>query len=244
MQLKEEMREEVIQSMIEVKEEVRDEVNAYHTEVSAITIAVDSLAGRLRRLEAEKACIDPAAVGQTCLDDHLATATTEVTQRPLTSGPVPVPNHAALGASETAIPSCPSAPSACSTPVSFPGHQTNMVRRKPQDFDGSVPLEAYLAQFEMLAVVQRWDELEKAVHLVSCLRALPMKYSGISPLHSALPTPVSLKPWKEDSATIIKPRCFVPGSGLGSGHMENHCSSCPMIWSPWHARLILEPQKP
>ena len=45
-QVKEEMREDVIKRLVEVKEEVRDEMNAYHTEVSAITIAVDSLAGR------------------------------------------------------------------------------------------------------------------------------------------------------------------------------------------------------
>ena len=49
-QVKEEMMEEVIKGMREVKEEVKDEVTAYHTEVLAMTVAVDSLARRLRML--------------------------------------------------------------------------------------------------------------------------------------------------------------------------------------------------
>ena len=128
-QLKEEVREEVTTSMMEVK----DEVNACHTEVSAITIAVDSLAGRLRRLEAvsdpkEKACTDPAAVSQTCLDAHpaTATATTGVTQMPLTSCPVPLSDQTALRAPEATTPCLP-APSPCSSPVAFPGYQTNTI---------------------------------------------------------------------------------------------------------------------
>ena len=53
------------------------------------------------------------------------------------------------------------------------------MRRKPQDFDGSVSLEAYLAQFEKLAVVQRWDELEKAVQLVSYLKGSAIEILGL-----------------------------------------------------------------
>lgn len=43
-------------------------------------------------------------------------------------------------------------------------------RRKPQDFDGLISLEAYLAQFEVIAEAQAWDDHEKAVQLVSSLK--------------------------------------------------------------------------
>ncbi|MPC47414.1 hypothetical protein E2C01_041159 [Portunus trituberculatus] len=43
-------------------------------------------------------------------------------------------------------------------------------RRKPSEFDGKVAWEAYLAQFELLANAQAWDEDECALQLVSSLR--------------------------------------------------------------------------
>lgn len=36
-------------------------------------------------------------------------------------------------------------------------------RRNPQDFDEKVSLEAYIAQFEVLAIAYVWDEQEMAV---------------------------------------------------------------------------------
>lgn len=75
-------------------------------------------------------------------------------------------------------PSLPASPAFLTSPASLAGQQNNTVRRKPQDFDGSVSLEAYLAQFEMLAVIQRWDEMERAVQLVSCLRGPAIEILG------------------------------------------------------------------
>ncbi|KAK3878809.1 hypothetical protein Pcinc_016619 [Petrolisthes cinctipes] len=43
-------------------------------------------------------------------------------------------------------------------------------RRKPAEFDGGVSWEAYQAQFDMLANAQGWDEKERVLQLVACLR--------------------------------------------------------------------------
>lgn len=43
-------------------------------------------------------------------------------------------------------------------------------KRKPSEFDGKVAWEAYLAQFEMLAAAQGWNDGECALQLVSSLR--------------------------------------------------------------------------
>ena len=50
------------------------------------------------------------------------------------------------------------------------GTSGGTVRRKPAEFDGRVAWEAYLAQFELLADAQGWDDAERALQLVSCLR--------------------------------------------------------------------------
>ena len=57
-------------------------------------------------------------------------------------------------------------------PATPPGspYRGDARRRKPQEFDGRVSLEAYLAQFELLAQAQGWNKLEMAVQLVSCLK--------------------------------------------------------------------------
>jgi len=48
-------------------------------------------------------------------------------------------------------------------------------RRKPSEFDGKVAWEAYLAQFELLAGAQGWDDDEKALQLVSSLRGAALE---------------------------------------------------------------------
>lgn len=52
------------------------------------------------------------------------------------------------------------------------------VRRKPAEFDGRVAWEAYLAQFELLATAQGWDDDERALQLVSCLRGPAVEVLG------------------------------------------------------------------
>ncbi|ROT62946.1 hypothetical protein C7M84_019192 [Penaeus vannamei] len=47
--------------------------------------------------------------------------------------------------------------------------------RKPSEFDGKVAWEAYLAQFELLAGAQGWDDNEKALQLVSGLRGAALE---------------------------------------------------------------------
>ncbi|ROT64722.1 putative nitric oxide synthase-like [Penaeus vannamei] len=47
--------------------------------------------------------------------------------------------------------------------------------RKPSEFDGKVAWEAYLAQFELLAGAQGWDDHEKALQLVSGLRGAALE---------------------------------------------------------------------
>ncbi|XP_069986319.1 uncharacterized protein [Penaeus vannamei] len=47
--------------------------------------------------------------------------------------------------------------------------------RKPSEFDGKVAWEAYLAQFELLAGAQGWDDNEKALQLVSGLRGVALE---------------------------------------------------------------------
>ncbi|KAG0710289.1 hypothetical protein GWK47_023141 [Chionoecetes opilio] len=49
-------------------------------------------------------------------------------------------------------------------------HRESAGRRKPQDFDGRVSLEAYLAQFELLAEAQGWSSWVRAVQLASSLK--------------------------------------------------------------------------
>nr|XP_027213555.1 uncharacterized protein LOC113806594 [Penaeus vannamei] len=47
--------------------------------------------------------------------------------------------------------------------------------RKPSEFDGKVAWEAYLAQVELLAGAQDWDDNEKALQLISGLRGVALE---------------------------------------------------------------------
>ena len=113
-----------------------------------MTVAVDSLARRLRILEAgsdlkEESCADPSAGRQRRLSTRSAPATMGVNEEPPTPCSASLPDQAALGVAGTATsPSLPASPAFLTPPVSLPGHRTNTMQRKPQDFDGSVSLEA------------------------------------------------------------------------------------------------------
>ena len=82
----------------------------------------------------------------------------------------------------TTQPSFP-APSPYTPPVTPPGFRSSVVRRKPQEFDGKVSLEAYLAHFELLAQAQGWNQQECAVQLVSSLKGPAMEVlSQLTPI--------------------------------------------------------------
>ncbi|XP_050693915.1 protein enabled homolog [Eriocheir sinensis] len=61
-------------------------------------------------------------------------------------------------------------PRAPPSPPSSPSASRRSGRRKPAEYDGKVAWEAYVAQFEMLAAAQGWDEGEKALQLATALR--------------------------------------------------------------------------
>lgn len=69
--------------------------------------------------------------------------------------------------SPTAPPDVPRVPA---FPPASPPPSHDRRRRKPADYDGKVAWEAYIAQFEMLARAQGWDEAERALQLVTALR--------------------------------------------------------------------------
>lgn len=48
-------------------------------------------------------------------------------------------------------------------------------RHRPQEFDSSASLEAYLAQFEMLAQGRGWDHDQKAVQVATSLKGPALK---------------------------------------------------------------------
>lgn len=50
-----------------------------------------------------------------------------------------------------------------------------MSRRRSREFEGSVSLEAYLAQFELLVQGQGWDHDRKAVQLAISLKGLAVE---------------------------------------------------------------------
>ena len=55
---------------------------------------------------------------------------------------------------------------------------TQRRRPKPQEFTGHVSLEAYMAQFEMLARAQGWDDGEKAIQLAASLKGPAVEVLG------------------------------------------------------------------
>ena len=61
---------------------------------------------------------------------------------------------------------------------SFNAPYTPPRRPRPQEFDGRVSLEAYMAQFELLAQAQAWDEREKAVQLAASLKGPAVEILG------------------------------------------------------------------
>ena len=123
-----------MEEVIEGVREVKDEVTAYHTEVSAMTVAVGSLARRLRILEAgsdlrEESCADPSAGRQRRLSTRSAPATTGVNEESPTPCPALLPDQAALGvAGASTSPGLPAPPAFLTPPVSLPSHQTNTVQ--------------------------------------------------------------------------------------------------------------------
>ena len=81
------------------------------------------------------------------------------------------------------------------------------VRRKPVEFDGRVAWEAYLAQFELLADAQGWDDAEWALQLVSCWRGPALGVLGhLAPaqrmVHMSVVEALQRKFGKHDQAEV------------------------------------------
>ena len=68
-----------------------------------------------------------------------------------------------------------SAPGSCGTPNHPSTPPPLACRRKPQEYDGRVPWDAYHAQFEILAEAQAWDSRGRAVQLVSSLKGVAVE---------------------------------------------------------------------
>ncbi|XP_050710062.1 uncharacterized protein LOC126994834 [Eriocheir sinensis] len=75
----------------------------------------------------------------------------------------------------------PPSPRAPLSPPSSPSASRRLGRRKPAEYDGKVTWEAYVAQFEMLAATQGWDEAEKALQLATALRGPSVEVLGHLP---------------------------------------------------------------
>ena len=97
--------------------------------------------------------------------------------------PIPTPPVAVTPPPPANATSPPAAPAFTSTPAASrpapaaaPGATPR--RPRPQDFDGRVSLEAYLAQFELLAQAQAWDDQEKAVQLAASLKGPAVEVLG------------------------------------------------------------------
>ncbi|KAK8384500.1 hypothetical protein O3P69_009354 [Scylla paramamosain] len=79
----------------------------------------------------------------------------------------------------------PGRPATCphesrSPPLS-PSASRRLGKRKPVEYDGKVAWEAYVAQFEMLASAQGWNEAEKALQLATALRGPAVEFLGHLP---------------------------------------------------------------
>ncbi|KAK4309251.1 hypothetical protein Pmani_019103 [Petrolisthes manimaculis] len=81
--------------------------------------------------------------------------------------PVTPPSHRRLSAPVLTPPASPSSSPPPQMPMLMGDYSR---RRKPAEFDGGVAWEAYQAQFDMLANAQGWDEKERVLQLVACLR--------------------------------------------------------------------------
>lgn len=109
--------------------------------------------------------------------------------RPGSAGPGP--SHPVSLPPVSLPPSPPSSPPgqlACErcTPQQSPQSPRRSVRRKPAEYDGKVAWEAYVAQFEMLATAQGWNDAEKALQLATALRGQAVEVLGhLSPAQRA-----------------------------------------------------------
>ena len=72
----------------------------------------------------------------------------------------------------------PRCPSPALSRRSFPASGARCRARKPAEYDGKVPWEAYHAQFELMAEAQDWSQEEKAFQLVASLRGRAVEILG------------------------------------------------------------------
>ncbi|MPC26524.1 hypothetical protein E2C01_019667 [Portunus trituberculatus] len=144
-------------------------------ELGAMVDATRATAGPVRRMSAQSHSAYPVGSGLAPgwrgeTDEESEDDKTENPPRTV-SPPCPQPPHPRL-------PPCltkESLLSPCRLPASsfLPASGSPLCaprQPKPQEFDGRVSLEAYLAQFEVVAQVQGWSQEERALNLVTSLK--------------------------------------------------------------------------
>ncbi|KAG0714605.1 hypothetical protein GWK47_013784 [Chionoecetes opilio] len=177
------VKNEVMEQVVQLKKDIKDQV------VSQLDTVVAGLSGEVSRLEGRIDGVQQAVApgkgvgagsvrsGSPCADDRKdegeAEGRTPYSHRGVfTASSWKGDPGRALSPSRTLLSTSPCTPPM--SPSTVP-HRESAGRRKPQDFDGRVSLEAYLAQFELLAEAQGWSLWERAVQLASSLKGPAVK---------------------------------------------------------------------
>ena len=174
-----------------LRQEVQEVQGALRQEVQEVREELQGLRGELGAIKTE--AVSPARAAETKMEDAVslparwgeweraAPTAPWATFRPITPPPSPPrssPREWAAGNQPAAfMPPHLMPPRLSSPPRAPPAHHqaasfgpSPQGKRKPSEFDGKVAWEAYLAQFEMLAAAQGWNDGECALQLVSSLR--------------------------------------------------------------------------
>ncbi|KAG0730520.1 hypothetical protein GWK47_028086 [Chionoecetes opilio] len=172
------VKNEVMEQVVQLKKDIKDQVmSQLDNVVAGLSVEVSRLEGRIDGVQQAVAPDTGVGTGSVrssspCADDRKdegeAEGRTPCSHRGVfAAGSWKGNPGRALSPSRT-LPSTPP----CTPPMSpsTVPHRESAGRRKPQDFDGGVSLEAYLAQFELLAEAQGWSSWARAVQLASSLK--------------------------------------------------------------------------
>lgn len=150
-------------------------------ELGAMADAMQATAGQVRKMSAQLHSTHPVgswrAPGWQSETDEESEGDEKENPPRTVSPPCPPLAQPTATPSKTASPPHQRkarSPPAAAPPRAFPqpaaASSVPPRRHKPQEFDGRVSLEAYLAQFEFLARAQGWGQEERALNLVSSLK--------------------------------------------------------------------------